>query len=58
MKRCNTCNIPLFLAYLIMGLPFRKRAKKYKDSINCIHLILYKIDRKIRENAKEETKKV
>ena len=57
MKRCATCNIPLCWAYLVMGLPFRKRAKKYKDATNCIDLILYKTDRKIRDEAREQASK-
>ena len=54
--RCNTCGAPLWFAYFLMGMPFTKRVKKYKDARDCVDLLTLKTSQEIRRGM-SKTKK-
>lgn len=43
MKKCKTCGLPLWMAYILYAPPWKKRLKSYKDATDCIHLLPYDI---------------
>lgn len=54
MKKCKTCRQFLWISYLVMGLPFQKRAKPFKEANDCADLIPFSVALKIwREIQKE-----
>jgi len=46
VRRCTTCQIPLWFSWLIQGWPWKKRIRKYRDATNCIHCLPYDWDKK------------
>jgi hypothetical protein len=39
MRRCKTCGLPLWAAWLIVGNWFKPRVKSFKDARDCIDLL-------------------
>ena len=37
VRKCKTCGIPLWAAWLIMARPWQRRVRKFKDAEDCIH---------------------
>ena len=58
MRKCKTCRIPLWFAWIINGWPWEERAYKYDKAIDCIDLLPKRITdniwKKIKEMSKEE----
>ena len=47
MKRCKTCNVPLFIAFLTISWPWKRRVKSYIEAKDCIDLLPWDWDKNI-----------
>lgn len=39
MRKCPTCGAPLWLAWLLMGKPWEKRWRRFRDAVDCIDVL-------------------
>jgi len=39
MRRCKTCGGHLWIIYFLIGFPFQKRVKRFRDAEDCIDLL-------------------
>ena len=39
MRKCKTCGMPLWFAWLTMSWPWKKRVRKFKEAQDCIHTL-------------------
>jgi len=39
MTKCQTCGIPLWLAWLLMARPWQERMRSFADATDCSHLL-------------------
>lgn len=54
MKKCKTCGLPLWMAWLMISWPWTKRERTLKKAEDCIHLLPQKITNKIRAEIANE----
>ena len=38
-RKCQTCGIPLWIAWLLMGKPWQRRERRLVDAIDCIDVL-------------------
>jgi hypothetical protein len=38
-KKCRTCGVPLWMAWLLMGWPWTLRLKRLRDATDCVDLL-------------------
>lgn len=58
MRRCRTCGMPIWKAWLMLGWPFQRRAKAFKDAEDCVDLLPRRLCEMIRAEARAETVKM
>ena len=39
LKRCDTCGLPLWISWILMGRPWRKRIRAFREAHNCTELL-------------------
>jgi hypothetical protein len=55
MRRCRTCGMPLWLAWLLVCWPpFQKREKSFRDAEDCVDLFSRKLCDSIRAGLKDQ----
>lgn len=58
MRKCKTCEAPLWASWIVMSFPriWRKRGKKFKDATCCTELLPVKVLDQVRKEVREEMK--
>lgn len=51
LKRCKTCGCYLIFSFLVIGFPWTKRVKRFKEAVDCIDLLPIKIVEKFKKES-------
>jgi hypothetical protein len=41
-RKCSTCGIPLWMAFMLFGWPWQRREQRFADAADCVDLLPYK----------------
>ena len=44
IRHCKTCGLPLWIVWLTLSYPWKKRLVPYKEATDCVHLLAHDFD--------------